>query len=161
MNPQTSLILLLISFLSILSYLITVFIIYGWQSSISESYYRWPKEINFIFTIAIWLFAIPIVIAAESGILFFAGSFICVVGAAENFHNPFIRRYHVAAAIIGIGLGMMSIIIDYNNWISPAIFGVSLLIMYFLKFKNLTLWAEIAALICVEASLFTHFISLI
>ena len=160
MELQTSLIFLSASALSMLIYLSYVVLTWGIQPSISESYYRWPKNINFIFTLALWFFAIPIIIVATNGFLFFAGTFICVVGASQNFHEPFTGKTHVISAGLGIGLGMIALIINYNNWVSPSIFGLIALVMYLLKIKNLTWWAEIAALICIEISLFRYFLTI-
>jgi hypothetical protein len=156
----TSLWLLAVSTVSILTYLTVVVIKFGIQPSISESYYRWHRNVNIIFTLALWAFAMPIILVSTSGFLFFAGSFICVVGTAQNFKNPFEGKAHAVSAIVGISLGMASLIIDYHNWVAPIIFATFSIFAYLVKIKNLTWWVEVAALICIETSLFKHYITL-
>jgi hypothetical protein len=55
--------------------------------SISQSYYRLPKNLQILFTLFCWGFAFPAMIIGSNGLMFFSGGAICFVGAAAAFQE--------------------------------------------------------------------------
>lgn len=161
MEPQLVLTFLKVSLASISAYITYVLLKYGIQPSISDSYYALSKKTKFLFTLALWSFAIPIVIISNNGFLFFSGSFICVVAAAQNFKDKFVGKVHYASAVIGILLGMLALVISYNMYLFPLLFVIISVILKLLKTKNLTWWVEITAITCIYLSLFKYYLTLI
>ena len=134
------------------SYVIYVWCKFGVLPSISDSFYKNNEKP--LFTLAMFGTGLPITIYAEFGLLFFAGAFICLVGAAAAFREDLTAKAHVVGAIGGIILGLLSCLIDYHNWILPAIFINFAGLATVFKLKNITWWVEITALICIVITLF-------
>ena len=141
-------ILLSISTGIFVAYVIFVMIKFGIQKSISESYYRFPNSMRFIFTLALWGFAIPIIMLggiSESVLLFLAGGFIVLVGAAPAFKGLLMEyKAHMLGAYTGILLGLTSLIVDFGSWEIVAI-AVVLAILLKIFSKNYIWWIEILA----------------
>ena len=128
-----------ISFIMFTLYLLFIITRFKELKSISESFYRLDKKWIGLFTLAIWSFTIPIVVYAESGLLFFAGAFVAIVGAAPSFKLKHERLPHFVGATGGIIFGFISLIIDYNA-IHAVISGTLLIgiaVMFFEKQKVL------------------------
>ena len=69
-------------------YNLLIFTRFGLLGSVSESHLKLKKlnpKYGIIFTIFSLLYAIPAMIIAETGLMFFAGGFICLVGVAANY----------------------------------------------------------------------------
>ena len=64
-------------------YWLYIYYRYGIQKSISDSYYK-LKNNNYLFTLVLWGFSVPIMIIGETGLMFFAGAFICFTGAQQT-----------------------------------------------------------------------------
>lgn len=127
---------------------------YGVRPSISDSYYSLPNGLKFLFTAFIWLFAIAFIISAATPVMFCAGSFLCFVGASQDFKDKFEGRTHFAAAYAGIGTGMLSLVTEFHNWIAPACFGLIVAVIVLSKMKNRTWWIECAAFGTIIISIF-------
>lgn len=126
---------------------------YGVQTSVSESYYRLQRNLQWLFTIATWGYALPAMfIGLEitgNGLVFLAGSGIAFVGAAPSFHKLGMERtVHTVGAIVGI-TAMLAFLFVVGAWYYPILFGVLSLIAFFFDKKNLVWWVETAAFISI------------
>lgn len=136
------------------SYVSFIWIKYGIQKSISNSYYVLPTDLRFLMTFFCWLFAIPAMIIGSTPLMFLAGAGICFVGAAAAFKEEMTHNVHMIGACGGVALSQISTIVDFHMWYMTAIFVVlSLLMILFrkqLKYKQIW-WIEILAFtsICV------------
>ena len=141
-------ILMLVVFISYVSFVWTK---YGVQASISDSYYRLPDKLKFLFTLFCWGFSIPAMIIGSTVLMFLAGSAIAFVGAAAEFKDLFTRPVHVIGAMGGVFLSQLATIFDYHLWpISLIFFCLSGLILLFKKhIPNQTWWIEILAFISI------------
>lgn len=132
------------------AYVATIVSLYGILPSISDSYYALPKKWNFMFTLALWGFAIPAMIIGTpiSGLMFFACAGICFVGAAAAFHQKLTKTVHIVGAATGMILSQIAIALPsvFDMWYVTAIsVGLAALIYLFRKYINNThiFWIEI------------------
>ena len=132
-----------------ISYLTFVVITYGVQTSISESYYRLPKKINFLFTFFCWGFAIPAIILGDNALMFLAGSGIAFVGAAAAFKDKMTNNVHMIGAYGGVLLSQISIWYNYHMWYITIIFIILSGTLLLLKVKNKIWWVEVAAFLSI------------
>lgn len=138
----TSLFILMVTVF--LSYVGFIWIKYGVQKSISESYYVLPEDENFLFVAFTWLFAFPAMIIGHSTLMLLAGGGIVFVGAAAAMHTFPTRLVHMIGAIGGMVLGGIAMVVQFHMWyLIPAIL-VAMLIAYLLDKKNLMWWSELA-----------------
>ena len=101
-------------------YVIPMCAIYGIPVSISDSYYKLRRNLQVLFTLSMWGFAIPAIILGveQSGLAFFAGCGIAFVGASpafksENGKHTMEGIVHRAGALIGlIGSQLMILAMD-------------------------------------------------
>jgi len=141
-------ILLLISAAIFLSYTWFIASKYGIQKSISDSYYQLPNKQKALFTLALWGFAIPIIMLSgisSSLLLFLSGGFIALVGAAPAF-NSLLMEYkaHMLGEYGGILLGLSSLIVDFGAW-EIVVIAIVLAILLKLFSKNYIWWIEVLA----------------
>lgn len=144
-----SVILSIISFLVFTGYLLYVALRYGITQSISASYYKLKGK--WLFTIALWGFSIPLMIAAAKPLIFLAGAGICFTGAAPSTSFKMEERWHIGSSVAGIVFGILGIWIHLGMWWIPAIQAVFTLIFVLLKVKNYTWWIETLAFYLVLA----------
>ena len=129
------------------AYVLFIWIKYGIQKSISESYYVLPKKWNFLFVLFCWLFAFPAMFLGNSYWMLFAGGGIVFVGAAAAMHTFPTRAWHLSGAIGGIILSQLAIFFQYDLlWLNIA--SLSLAALVALLFKKYAMW-------CVELVAFT------
>ena len=139
------------------SYVIGITYKYGVQTSISESYYKLPRNLQWLFTIATWSYAIPAIIIGVpySGLAFLAGAGIMFVGASPAFHDDGPsgtnqeHLVHMIGAIIGITAAQVFICFILGQWWNTLSFvGLSGLTFLIPSMnKNVTWWVEIYAFI--------------
>lgn len=146
-----------ISFLTMIavfvSYVSFIWIKYGVQRSISDSYYRLPKNINFLFTFFCWGFAFPTIIIGvdltDNFLMFLAGVGICFVGAAAAFKQELTKTVHIVGAYGGVLFSQLSITFDFHlYYINIIFFALAILfeaLGYFKIMKNKIWWQEILA----------------
>jgi len=123
-----NLILLLVSIFTFAGYCFYIYKTYGMLSSISESYYRLPENSKWLFTVITWMYAIPLIIVGSTGLMFFAGAFVCFVGAAPGFKSSpddMENKIHVIGATGGIALSMAAI------WFNLHIYPVPIIMILF------------------------------
>ena len=135
-------------------YLITT--LYGVQPSVSESYYRLPRNMQWLFTIATWGYALPaMIIGLEltgNGLVFLSGAGIAFVGASPLFHEKGISRtVHMIGAITGIG-AMLVFMAVIGQWYTAILFMLLSLLVVAVKWlrDDITWWVEIAAYISIS-----------
>lgn len=133
-----------------IAYVLFIWIKYGAQKSISESYYVLPKKWNWLFIAFCWLFAFPVMIIGSSYWMLAAGAGIIFVGAAAAMHTFPTRTIHLTGAIGGIIASQLAIIFQYGMWeismISLVLAGLLSLI-----FKKHAMWlTELIAFIAIS-----------
>jgi hypothetical protein len=147
LNNMLNTILFLLAQVVFIAYVLFIWIKYGAQKSISESYYVLPKKWNWLFVAFCWLFAFPVMIIGNSYLMMAAGGGIVFVGAAAAMHNFPTRWVHLTGAIGGILASQLAIIFQYDLWwVSAISFGLAGLVA--LLFKKYAMW-------CVELIAFT------
>lgn len=152
---MTNLILLLVSLLIFVGYVIYVWKTVGVLSSISDSVYRIKHPEYFILTMMIM--PIPLMIVASTPLMFFAGAFICFVGAAPCISREEMEeKVHVVGATGGIAIATVSFWIDFHFWYLSI--AMALFVIYacskFNKIRNHTWWIEIVAFMLIITVLF-------
>lgn len=150
---MTTLFIIMLSFF--FGYVGFIAIRYGVQSSVSESYYRLPRNLQWLFTIATWGYALPaIVIGLEltgNGLVFLAGAGIAFVGASPAFHSLGLEKtVHMVGAIVGITAMQIFLCVVGFWWITLA-FGIvsGLLFVWKRTYSHYIWWVEIAAFVSI------------
>ena len=126
-----------------LTYVGYIWLRYGVQKSISESYYVLPKKRNWLFIAFTWLFAFPAMILGNSLLMFFAGGGIVFVGAAAAMHTFPTRTVHMVGAVGGMILACIAMIFQYNMWYMAAGVAILSLLSLIVDKKRAMWWAEI------------------
>ena len=112
-----------LSILPIVIYLIFVYVKYGLQKSISESYYKLTRKEKPLFFFALVLTSMFMIVSygienagtINALVLFFAGSGICYTAAASQFKSGNITEsVHVVGAVGGYVLGYIFIGIEHK-----------------------------------------------
>jgi hypothetical protein len=137
------------------SYVSFIICKYGILSSISESYYRLPKNLKFLFTLFCWGFALPATIIGlnltDNFLMFFAGAGIMFVGAAAAFKEQFTKKVHFTGAAIGITAAQLSTAFDFHMYyVNVIFFTIALTILLgkcLGRIKNYVWWIELVAFI--------------
>jgi len=127
---------------------------YGIPKSVSDSYYLMPVKYRPLFTFFCWGIAIPAFIIATSPYMFVAGTAIALVGAANAFHDKFIYKFHMPAAIIAVLASQAYIMFDQDlMYLSIGFVSfVALVVLVTGVFKKdfkYFFWIEIAAFFCI------------
>lgn len=130
---------------------------YGILSSISESYYRLPKSLTFLFTLFCWGFALPAMIVGldltDNFLMFFAGGGIMFVGAAAAFKEKMTEKVHFIGAAIAIIAAQLSTAFDFHMYYVNVVFITIALTILLGKtvgrIKNYVWWIEIAAFLSI------------
>lgn len=150
--------LLSLSLAAFISYIGIFILNYGIPKSISETYYKLKGNKQALFTLALWTMAIPVSIAATTGLLFFAGAFICFTGAAPAFKNRGLeRKVHFIGAYVGFALGLLSLCIDYSlYWLVAAC--VLIVTNIIGRVKSYIFWVEVIVYITIIIGLFYSYL---
>ena len=138
-------ILYIIQLLVFVSYVSFIWIKYGVQTSISESYYALPTKLNFLFTFFCWGFSLPLIIIGDNVLMFLAGSGIAFVGAAAQIRQKMTRTVHMVSAYAGIIFSQLAIGFIYEVYYVNIIAVLSALILFLMRkrIKNFVWWIEI------------------
>lgn len=140
----------LISISVFTAYLIFILVKFGVLKSISDSYYHLKHKIWF--TLALWGFAFPAIIAGDTALMFLAGSGIIFVGVAFDFKESMTKIVHYIAAGLGITFGMLSLLFDFDlPWVEIGFIAGSCLLYLFVK--NRIFWIEVLAFYTIIISL--------
>jgi len=130
---------------------------YGILPSISESYYRLPKNLTFLFTLFCWGFALPATIVGldltDNFLMFFAGAGIMFVGAAAAFKEKMTKKVHFIGAAIGITAAQLSTAFDFHMYYVNVVFITIALTILLGKtvgrIKNYVWWIEMIAFVSI------------
>lgn len=131
---------------------------YGIQPSVSESYYRLPRNLQWLFTLATWAYAImAMMIGLEltgNGLVFLAGAGICFVGAAPAFHKLGMERtVHTVGALVGVAAMHLFIIIEGYWYITlsfAVLSGLAFMVKWF--YGKFIWWVEVFAFLSIVAT---------
>ncbi len=135
------------------AYVAYIWIRYGVQRSISDSWYRLPQKQKLLFTAFCWGFAIPAIMVGvditNNFLMFFAGAGIVFVGGAVAFKQKITKLYHMIGAYGGVAFSQLSIVFDFKMYYVTAIFILVALLLEILDKKkiieNKIWWQEILA----------------
>ncbi len=139
------------------AYVSFIWIKYGIQRSISDSWYRLPEKEKPLFTLFCWGFAIPAIIIGttltDNFLMFLAGSGIAFVGAAAAFKEKMTKTVHMIGAYSGVAFSQLSIAFDFHMYYMNIIFFSIAIILeilgYFKIIKNKIWWQEILAFLTI------------
>jgi type IV secretory pathway VirB3-like protein len=133
---------------------------YGVQNSVSDSYYRLPRNLQWVFTLVTWGYALPAMIIGldytGNGLVFLSGAGIALVGAAPAFHKAEdgskqsnMEHYaHMIGAFVGI-IAMLIFLIAEGGWYLVLAFLLLSGGAYLLDRKKHIWWLEIFAYIAI------------
>lgn len=145
---------IVISVISFVLYVSFIVYKYGILPSISDSWYKLPGSQKWLFPAFLWTFSFPIMIIYQKPLLFLAGAFICLVGVNPKFKEKIDSLMHSLSAYTGIGLGMLSLLIDFKLYFSVAVFvGIASYIKWNKTVENKIWGQEIAAIVIILLSL--------
>ena len=137
-------------------YVSFIWIKYGIQPSISESYYVLPDKWKFLFTLFCWGFAVPAIILGNTLLMFLAGSAIAFVGAAAAFKDKMTREVHLIGAYSGVLLSQVAIFVDFKMWYLNVAFVLFGLYKFLIHKDNKVWYVEIAAFLSICIALIKH-----
>jgi hypothetical protein len=139
-------------------YIAYIWIRYGVQPSVSESYYRLKRRYQWLFTFATWGYALPALMLGlqltGNGIVFLAGMGIAFVGASPAFHGIGMERtVHTVGALVGITAMHVFLCIE-GYWYITATFVALSLVVFAVSYlrENITWWVEILAFLSISAA---------
>lgn len=144
------------------SYVAFIWIRYGVQRSISDSYYRLTEDPKMppllaqsLFTFFCWGFAFPAMIVGltltDNFLIFLATGGIMFVGAAAAFKQSLTKEVHMIGAYGGVAFSQLSIAFDFHMYYVNVIFIIGALALQILSIKKIGLvknpvwWQEILA----------------
>jgi hypothetical protein len=91
---------------------------FGVLNSISYTFYRLEKSQRWIFTIALWLFSIPIIIYGGlngSALLFLSGGAIVWTGAVAAYNSSDLElKVHITSASFGVIAGLLHLVVNLH-----------------------------------------------
>ena len=132
------------SLIVFLSYFFTIIFKFGVQKSYSDSYFKLKKENQWIFTVTIWGFAIPLlVIGGQHHFLFFLATLlIMAVGSAPAFKRGGLElKVHMFSAIGGIIAALVAFALTGMLFLACLLTLIVGLIQ-FSKMDNKVWWIE-------------------
>jgi hypothetical protein len=136
-----------------LTYVPGVTLAYGFLPSISESYYRLPDKLKFIFTMFLWGFSFPAIMLGanfHSIYLPLAGGLLCMVGVATSFKVKLEGYIHAIVAIAAILLSQFSIGYEFHLYYVNILFVLYSLLVILFKVENRIFWLEIGAFLSIS-----------
>ena len=144
---------LLISILIFFGYVGFVWLRYGVQKSISDSYYRLPEKWRFVFSLFCFGFSSAIIFVHITPLLFASIVGIWFVGAAPDFIMKKEEEYfnsqpysHFIGAVTSILFLQLSIFFDFA-WYDLNILSIAAMGIVALFAKNKIWWVEMVAYI--------------
>ena len=132
-----------------ISYVSFIWIKYGIQTSISNSYYILPDNLKPLMTLFCWGFAIPAMIIGSCAFMFFAGAGIVIVGVNAAFEETFSKTAHELGAVAGVIFAQLAIGYNFNMWPINLAFVLVFALLFSFKVKNKIWWTEIAAFLSI------------
>ena len=157
--------MLTFSFISITAYIIAIYVLFGQLPSISQSYYelekRFGKKWHYLFSLALALYAFPLMIAgldlAQGSpfqfLMFLAPAGIMFTAAAPQFKETLTDRVHFIGAGFGVINGLLAIILIFQFKLVFVCVTGALLIVSLLPIKTKLFWIEVGAIYTIHAVL--------
>ena len=147
-------------------YILFIILKYGVQTSISESYYKLPTNLQWIFTLVTWGYAACAIIigldTTGSEWVFVSGVGILFVGASPAFHTKDNKRtLENEVHIIGAGVGIIGLFLFLtmvlNLWYITIAFVILSSLTYIWKPTrvNSLWWIELYAFLSLDISYIT------
>lgn len=151
------LILLSISTIVFLSYISFIWIRYGVQKSISDSFYRIKDDhikilglkirTKEFFTLFIAFFAYPLAVLAANVWLTPAAFIVLGIGIARDFKDTKLLKWiHYCCAYIGIGIAIIGLGAHYDMWWLTITFVILSFMLMIIKVPNKIWWIECVAI---------------
>jgi len=127
------------------AYVAYIWIKYGIQKSISESYYvlQDNNDKSWFFVAFTWLFAFPAMILGSSYLMTLAAGGIVFVGAAAAMHTFPTRTVHMIGAIGGMTLGVLAMIFQFHMWYVAAVVAALVGLVFLFDRKRAMWWSEL------------------
>ena len=150
--------LIIFSILAISAYLLLIYILFKKLPSVSQSFYefeqRYGKKYTWVFTVALVLYAFPLMVAGLSitngntfqFLMFIAPAGIIFTAVAPRFMDTLTKGVHFGGAGVGIFGGLLSIMLTFNQ---PYILMLCLFLIALIgwsKLSNKIYWLEFVAI---------------
>ena len=150
--------LLLISMSIFVFYMRYVIVNYGIQQSISDTYYRLPDALKFIFPLVLWGFTLPIMLVSKTTLILLSIGFINLVGATAMYRRDRLTNIiHMIGTIGGMALGLLSMLFDFQSYNALLIFIIVSMILSVVS-KNYMWWIEIIFFVTLWSVIFSNII---
>jgi hypothetical protein len=160
-----SLIAALLSIVSLLSLLVYAYIKVGMTKSISAIYdelNKLPRPKGYLYTIGMWLTALPLAAAGETELFYIAGALIALTGLAADIRKSKLTEWlHIIGAWGGMAAGLMSLWYDYGMWELAVSGAVAIGILQIIQVRNVTYWSECAAFAPIAGGIMYHLITVV
>jgi hypothetical protein len=126
-----------------------IWIKYGKQKSVSNSYYMLPDKYKFVFTLFCYALGFSIIILGTqvTAFMFFAGASIIFVGASPRLKLKHEKQVHMVGAIGSIVFSQLAIIFSYEMWQFAIQFLITGALALLLSENHKLWWAQIFAFI--------------
>lgn len=146
----TAIIPLLVAFTVFTVYWVSIWIKYGIQSSISDSFYRLPDSKKYLFVLTLFTCGMTLAIVGSeltphgTPLMFFGGSLFCLVGVAPLFKRKIDHIVHMIGAYSGFVLGIAALFYNFHEYVIASLSAAIIVILFFSKMKNKIWWVEVA-----------------
>jgi hypothetical protein len=132
----------------------TIVALYGVLPSLSDSYYELPEKWrDYIFTPLFFALGLFSAILGESGWMVFAGFGICLVGAAPQFKDSFVKPVHFVGAGIAAIFSQLYILFALGLWPLNIAFIVACILISVFRANNRIWWLEMACFVSAYGAL--------
>jgi len=140
---------IIITILTFVLYVGFIWIVYGAQKSVSNSYDVLPKEHQYLFTLFCFALGMNIIILGveTTSFMFFAGASIVFVGASPRLKLKHEKQVHMVGAIGSIVFSQLAIIFGYEMWQFVIQFLITGSLALLLSENHKLWWAQIFAFI--------------
>jgi hypothetical protein len=135
-------ILIIILAINYVGYVSTVWVKFGIQPSVSDSFRCWNVKWFNPFTLFSWILAFTILPITPNPFFLFAGAGAGIVGTAFNLDSVSVEKVHNKAAITLIVAAILGIAFTFGAWWTAGIAIVVAGLLAALKVKNKIWWVE-------------------
>lgn len=157
--------LIIFSLVAISCYLLLIYILFKQLPSVSQSFYefekRYGKKYTWLFTVALVLYALPLMIAGLTMtigntfqfLMFLAPMGIIFTAVAPRFMETLTKEVHFGGAGTGIVAGLLSILLTFNQ---PYIMMLCLFLIALIgwsKIPNKLYWLELVAIYAIPLTM--------
>jgi len=150
-------ILIIILAINYIGYVGTVWIKFGIQKSVSDSFRCWKTKWFNPFTFFMWIIGFALLPTVPNPFFWFASVGALGVGTAFNLDSVNVEKVHNKAAVTLIAAALLGIGFTFGAWLTVGIAVGVAAILWLLKVKNLIWWVEHIAFGAVIFELFKNF----